>query len=399
MPVPKQQALFIAQSGGPTSVINSTLAGIVTQAQKLGISRIYGLIHGLEGALKNDIVDLSLLTRQQLVRLAATPGAFLGGSRYPLQAGDLEKVCDFLEGENCRYLLLIGGNGTMDTGLKLHKLVREKGLKLDIVGAPKTVDNDLHGIDFSPGYPSAAQYIALAVRDQILDLAAMKAFEQVRVIETMGRQVGWLAAAGFMAYNPTTTVNPLFIPEHRLDEPAFLRAVEKAYQIQGFAVAVIGEGITNSDGQPLGATPFAGMADGGCHTVHVGSANYLADLVAQTLGVRARAQILGMNQRCFQGCVSNVDQAQAFALGQAGANLAQTGGGGNMVTVKRVDTGYQADAVPFESVAGIERLFPEEFYDKTNKRVTQGFVDWLSPLLNDIVPTMNPDEIPALRRR
>lgn len=393
-----QKSLFIAQAGGPTSVINASLAGIVKEAQQMGITHIYGLLHGLEGALKNDVIDFNRLSPLQLEHLTVTPGSFLGGSRYPLKEADFSKVVDFLHQENCQCMIMIGGNGTMDTGFKMHQMVQEKGYNIDIVGVPKTVDNDLQHIDFSPGYPSAAQYVALAVRDQIHDLASMKVFEQVRIIETMGRQVGWLAAAGFMAYHPTTTVNPLFIPEELLDESTFLNCVEKAYKQQGFAVAVIGEGMRSINGDQMGAKPFNGMADGGVHSVFTGASNYLADLVTRSLGLRARAQNLGMNQRACQHCVSALDRSRAFQLGQAGMKLALDGGGGNMVTMTTVNGDVRTRAVPLDQVAGVERTLPDHYYDRVNKRVTQHFVDWLTPLINDITPTLNPDEIDKFRR-
>jgi len=384
----QQKTLFVAQSGGPTSVINSTLAGIISAARKKGeISGIYGLLHGLEGALRGESVALGHLNPEDLRRLSNTPAAILGGSRYPLKDEDLNKIITYLIGYNCRYFLLIGGNGTMETCLRLQKVARQKKVSMEIVGVPKTVDNDLAETDHAPGYASAARYVALAVRDQLLDLESMSRFEQVRIIETMGRRVGWLAAAAFLAMNPTDTIYPVFIPEVTIDEEEFISHIKKICTERGCALVVIGEGIRNKEGKPLGSQPFAGMEDKGCHAVHTGAAEYLARLVNEKLGLRARAQVLGMNQRSFTACVSPVDKEEAYQVGVKAVELALEGGGGNMVTLEREGEKTKTGVAPLERVAGIERQLPPNFYDSTNKRVTQAFVDWVSPLVGDLGPS------------
>lgn len=379
--------LFVAQSGGPTSVINSTLAGIIAAAQKRReIDGIYGLVHGLEGALRGEVIELNL-TNSELERLNNTPAAILGGSRHPLEETDLEKIIDFFSQNNCRYFLFIGGNGTMETCLRLREAASRQKVSMEIIGVPKTVDNDLAETDHAPGYASAARYVALSVRDQLLDLESMRRFEQVRIIETMGRRVGWLAAASFLAVDATNTVHPLFIPEVPIDEEEFLAHIEKVYKEQGFVLVAIGEGVGNNKGEPLGHTPFAGLNDKGCHTVRTGAAEYLVRRVSEKLKLRARAQVLGMNQRSFTACVSPIDREEAYRVGVAAVNMAVEGRGGHMVTLIREGTSSRVGFVPLERVAGIERKFPLKFYDQARKRVTKEFVDWISPLVGDLGPT------------
>lgn len=381
--------MFVAQSGGPTSVINSTLAGIIIEARKqLQVDRVYGLVHGLEGALRGEVIDLSNLAQEELDKLRRTPAAILGGSRYSLMDEDLAKIISFFKENDCRYFLFIGGNGTMDTCLKLQNACRQEKVSIEVVGVPKTVDNDLKVTDHSPGYGSAARYVALSVRDQALDLQAMQRFEQVRIVETMGRMVGWLAASAFLAMGPTRTINPLFIPEIPVDENDFIQHIDKVYREQGYVLAVIGEGLRNKEGEPFGSKPFVGMTDNGCHTVRTGAAEYLARLVNQTLGLRARAQILGMNQRSFAYCVSRVDEEEAYRVGRAAVKLAVSDGGGQMVTLVRQGDCSAIGTTPLERVAGVERQFPLNYYDQINKRVTLEFVDWLAPLVGEIEPVL-----------
>ncbi|SMB97283.1 6-phosphofructokinase 1 [Thermanaeromonas toyohensis ToBE] len=382
-------ALFVAQSGGPTSVINSTLAGIIAAAQKKReIEGIYGLLHGLEGALRGEIIYLDNLRQEELERLAVTPGAILGGSRYHLREEDLDKIASFLIHHKCRYLLLIGGNGTMETCLRLQRVMQQKKAEVEIVGVPKTVDNDLVETDHAPGYLSAARYVALAVRDQLMDLESMSRFEQVRIIETMGRSVGWLAAASFLAVDPINVCYPIFIPEVPLDEDEFLSFIDKIYRQQGFALAVIGEGVIDKQGQPLGIQPFNDMdKEKGCHVVRTGAAENLARLVTERLGLRARAQVLGMNQRSFSTCVSSVDREEAYEVGRAAVELALQGGGGNMITLQREGCLSKTGFVSLERVAGAERKLPLEFYDSANKKVTPKFVEWIMPLVGELGPS------------
>lgn len=276
----------------------------------------------------------------------------------------------------------------METCLRLQDVCRQKNIAIEVVGVPKTVDNDLEVTDHAPGYGSAARYVALSVRDQVLDLQAMQRFEQVRIIETMGRMVGWLAAASFLAMSPTTTINPLFIPEVPVDEEDFIAHIEKVYKKQGYVLAVIGEGVRNKKGEPMGNKPFAGMNDTGCHIVRTGAAEYLAQLVNERLGVRARAQILGMNQRSFAACVSPVDEEEAYRVGRAAVRLAVEGGGGQMVTLVRKGEKSDTGSTSLEQVAGIEKKVPLNYYDQVNKRVTQEFVEWLAPLVGEIEPVL-----------
>lgn len=393
----KQGSLFVAQSGGPTSVINSTLAGIIAEAKcQPQIGRIYGLYHGLEGALKGEFIDLSTLRQEELIKLRHTPAAILGGSRHPLMEEDIIKVIKFLKANDCHYFLFIGGNGTMDTCLRMQELCRQENVAIEVVGVPKTVDNDLEVTDHSPGYGSAARYVALSVRDQILDLQAMRRFEQVRIIETMGRMVGWLAAASFLATGPTTTINPLFIPEVPVDEDELIAHIERVYKKQGYVLTVIGEGLRNKKGEPMGDIPFAGMSDSGCHAVRTGAAEYLARLVNERLGVRARAQILGMNQRSFAACVSPIDEEEAYRVGRTSVRLAIAGGGGQMVILTRQGgQGYYSETgvTTLEKVAGIERQLPLNYYDQVNKRVTKEFVEWIKPLVGEIEPVLWPADL------
>ena len=253
----KVNKIAVVQTGGCSAVINSTLAGIVENAKASGLT-IYGLLNGFEGLLNNKIIDLSVLTKEQIDKLRNTPAMFLGSSRMFLTKEIFKAIPQKLNELGIDALIMIGGNGTMYAAKVIHQSAVEQNIDLVVVGSPKTVDNDMFGIEYSPGFGSAAKYIAQLVRDISVDLESMKTFEQVRIIEVMGRSVGWLAAASMLAKRSEKGAPHLiYLPEHDFNEAEFVEDVKKVYEENGFVVAVIGEGIHDSEGNPVGSNPFA----------------------------------------------------------------------------------------------------------------------------------------------
>ncbi len=384
------KTLVVAQSGGPTPVFNASLAGIVSEAQAKGFSRILGLLHGLEGALNNEFVDLTSLSKEELKVLERTPSAALGGSRHPFYTDeDYAPVLDFFIRNKVDVFLFLGGNGTMGTChtmLKLKQMTKEKQQDLIINGVPKTVDNDLYGMEYAPGYLSAARYVALATKAQAFDLKAMRHFEQVRILETMGRAVGWLTAASVLArqdYNMSNTSDDnaphlIYIPEEQVNMQDFLLRVEACHKRYGYCLVVVGEGMKDTDGNSIGYEQFKQDSDPtkSHRPIIVDAAKFMADKVKSELGLTARSQNLGMLQRSFSEAVASKDRILAMKAGKSAVQASVEGVSGRMI--------WAEGSLPLEIVAGKEQFLPAAYYDKKRCLPTQEFVDWLSPLVAEI---------------
>lgn len=369
--------LIVAQTGGPSAVINSTLAGIIAEARECGrIKQVFGSLCGLEGLLQGRLVDLTGLGAEQLDRLRRTPAAFLGSSRLALQEEDFPRLSGALKNFKADYFLQIGGNGTMFAAHLLAQAARGQGYDLQVIGVPKTVDNDIAGMDHTPGYGSAARYVAQVTLDLGMDLYSMRTFEQVRILEVMGRNVGWLAAASALGKKHSWQAPHLiYLPEQPLDVDEMVREVNAVYQAYGFAVVVVGEGVRSADGRPLGNRPFARIKQGS--QVYGGAATYLASVLGERLGLRVRSQELGMAQRCFAAYRSPRDEEEAYQVGRAAVQAALLGQGDCMVRL-------EGPPLPLEEVGGREKKVPDSFYDNRSKQVTGEFVHWLAPLTGDI---------------
>lgn len=383
------KTLVIAQTGGPTAVINSTLAGIIDEARCWPeIEEVIGCENGFHGLFSRRLVRLSGLTSGQLNSLRNTPGIFLGSSRILLTPDHFNQILSRLAELRTGYFLQIGGNGTMFAAGSIAGKAREAGLKMQIIGVPKTVDNDIVGMDHTPGFGSAARYVVQAMLDVGLDLWSMRTFEQVRIIEVMGRNVGWLAAAAGLAKGDGNGAPHLiYLPEVPFDENEFIEDVDKVVQQLGYAAVVVGEGIRDKHNNSIGNMPFADVEFGS--QVFGGAAAYLANKVSRALKIRARAQDLGMVQRCFSPVRSEVDEQEAYLTGRAAVKAAVAGLGGNMVSISGITTPADPEffTLPLSEVGGKEKKVPGEFYDQRIKQVTKEFTAWLKPLIGP----WNPD--------
>lgn len=380
------KTLVVAQTGGPSAVINSTLAGIIEEARLWPqIDQVIGCINGFHGLFGFNCVKLSEMTDDQLVMLRNTPGAFLGSSRMHLTEQHLSKVPDLLTDLQAGYYLQIGGNGTMYAAGVIDQVVKEAGYPIQVIGVPKTVDNDIVGMDHTPGYASAAKYVAQATLDIGIDLWSMRHFEQVRVVEVMGRNVGWLAAAAALAKsNKNEAPHLIYLPELPFDEEQFIDEVHDVVQKEGYAVAVIGEGIKDKHNNCIGSMPFADVKQGS--QVYGGASFYLANRISEVLKIRARAQDLGIAQRCFGAVRSEIDEQEAYMIGRAAVKAAAAEMGGSMVDIFDMHDALRFSTVPLLDVGGREKKVPENFYNKQTKQVTEEFVSWLKPLIGEWNP-------------
>jgi ATP-dependent phosphofructokinase / diphosphate-dependent phosphofructokinase len=389
--------LVIGQSGGATAVINASLVGAVEAALTSGrIEGIFGMRYGIEGFLQEDLIDL----RQQPVdiwsQLLHTPSAALGTCRYKLKEGDLEHAVEILRRYDIRYMAYIGGNDSADTAHRLVDAARRDNYEINIISVPKTIDNDLPYTDHCPGYGSAARFIAWATVDSTMNTISIPSHYPVKVIETMGRDSGWLPAASALGkYTEADPPHIILLPEKPFNAERFLTQVEEVYRRLGYVVVVVAEAIRDEQGQPLGAAGQEGV-DAFHHPLLSGAAQYLVDLVIKQMGVRARFDKPGDLQRMASNSISPVDREEAYLVGQMGVQALLNGESDKMVTlIRHTDPIYHSSTglVELAKVANLQRLLPDEYLDASKTMVTQAFKDYAQPLIGGPVP-----QYPALEQ-
>lgn len=398
-------ALAVAQSGGPTPVVNASLAGVIRAAQRAGFSRVYGLVHGLEGALSETLRDLSAESPDALDRLARTPGAALGSSRRRLTDSEYARVVDVLRAHGVEALVCIGGNGSMTVCARIGAAARAAGWPLRVAGVPKTIDNDLWGTDHAPGYGSAARFLALAARDTGRDLEAMATFDDLLILEAMGRNAGWLAAAAALGRESDDDAPHLvYVPEFPFDEAQFLDEAAQVHARLGYAFVVVGEGIRDAAGAFVGPAQVEARDAMGrpLHSVGAGASSHLAALARERFGWQARALRPGLVGRSFSACVSETDRAEAEWVGQAAVERLAAGESGFMVTLERAaNAPYRCvtGAQPLEACAGREKLLPRDYINAAGNMVTPAFVDYALPLIDGPLPPLARLRGPLVARR
>ena len=386
----KHSNLIIGQSGGATAVINASLVGAVEAAlADARIDGIYGMLHGIEGLLKDELIDLRRQPGDVWSRLLHTPSAALGSCRYKLQEGDAEQAIELLRRYDVHYLLYIGGNDSADTAHHLALTAQDMGYELQAISIPKTIDNDLPFTDHCPGYGSAARFIALATMDSSMNTMSIPWHYPVKVIETMGRDAGWLAASA--ALGKRDEVDPphiILMPEKPFNTDEFLKQVEEVYRRLGYVIIVAAETMRDEHGQALGAAGQAGQ-DAFQHPLLSGAAQFLVELVRQRLKLRARFDKPGDLQRMASNSISGTDRDEAYLVGQMGLRALLEGESDKMVTlVRHMDPNYHCttDLVELASVANEQRLMPDEYLDAGKTMVTQAFYDYALPLIGDRLP-------------
>jgi ATP-dependent phosphofructokinase / diphosphate-dependent phosphofructokinase len=395
--------LIIGQSGGATAVINASLVGVVEAAlADKRVDGIYGMLHGIEGLLKEDIIDLRQQPASLWPQLRHTPSAALGSCRYKLQDSDLERVIEIFRRYNIRYMLYIGGNDSADTAHRLSQAAHQSNYELSIISVPKTIDNDLPHTDHCPGYGSAARFLALATMDSTMNTISIPWHYPVKVIETMGRDAGWLTVAS--ALGKRDEVDPPHIilpPEHPFSADRFLAQVEEIYRRIGYVIIVAAETIRDEKGQALGTVGQVGT-DAFQHPLLSGAAQNLVELVKQHLKLRARFDKPGDLQRMASTCISATDQQEAYLVGQMGTRAALSGESDKMVTlVRHNQPKYHCttDLVNLAEVANVQRLLPTEYLDESKTMVTQSFYEYALPLIGEPLPHYKRLETTRLTKR
>ncbi|MCY4579811.1 MAG: diphosphate--fructose-6-phosphate 1-phosphotransferase [Chloroflexi bacterium] len=387
-----KQNILIMQSGGCTPVLNCSLYGLVQEAQShpASIGDIYGAHYGMEGIIDGDLIDLRRTPADEWLRIAHTPGAVLGSTRRKLRDEDVQPILHTLRKHNIGCWFIIGGNDSATTGHAIGQAAESDGLPLTVINIPKTIDNDLVLTDHSPGYGSAARFVALATMGAAWDAEAMGIAAPITIIEVMGRDAGWLAAASAFAKRDERDA-PHFIgvPEIPLDETRFLDCIEDAYRRYGFAVAVIAENTRTPDGKPVGEQGEPYYIDDFGHPYYDGPSRYLAAQVSRQLGVRTRHEKPGTIQRSMMACVSQPDAQEAEMAGRAAVRSAIAGERDIIITLERTsgdDYACTTGTAPLAAVGSKVKRMPPDYLDPTNHFVTQPFLDYARPLLGDHLP-------------
>ena len=378
------------QSGGSTPVMNRSLAGVVLEALERGeFGKVYGALHSIEGLLRGDLADMERLSKDAWSRIARAPGAALGSSRRRPTVEEFPRVMSVLSDFDITWCFIIGGNDSAETGHRIGVEASAAGWELAVINVPKTIDNDLVLTDHSPGYGSAARFVALATMGAGRDAEGMGAASPITVIEVMGRDAGWLAASAALAKREERDAPHLIcVPEVPVDEDRFLTLLEEAYRRFGFAVAVVSENARGNDGV-LGGQEEPWYVDEFGHPYFDGPGRYLAALAGRHLEVRARYEKPGTIQRSMAACVSRADAQEAEMVGRAAVRYALEGFRDRMVTlVRQPGEVYRCvpGVAPLEEVSGQVKTMPAEYLDAPNYFVTPQFVDYARPLIGSPLP-------------
>ena len=379
--------LIIGQSGGATAVINASLVGAFeTALADERIDGIYGMLYGIQGLLKEEIVDLRAEASNVWPGLLSTPSAALGSCRYKLQDDDPGRVIEILRRYNIRYLLYIGGNDSADTAHRLAQAAQHTGYGLQAISVPKTIDNDLPVTDHCPGYGSAARFIALATMDSTMNTISIPWHYPVKVIETMGRDAGWLAASSALGKRDEVDApHIILVPEQPFNADRFLTQVEQIYHRIGYVIVVATETIRDEQGQQLGAIKQAGT-DAFNHPLLSGTAEYLVELVKHRLQLRARFDKPGDLQRMASNAISQTDRDEAYLVGKMGVQALLNGESDKMITlVRHTEPAYHCTTglAELAQVANVQKLLPASYLDESRTMVTKAFYDYALPLIGD----------------
>ena len=402
--------VIVGQSGGPTAVINASLYGVVYEAlmQKEQIGTVYGMINGIEGFLADTIMDMNSVEQSgELELIKTTPGSFLGSCRYKLPEDLKDDVYPLLfkkfEEYSIGYFFYIGGNDSMDTVSKLSRYAAISGSEICFIGIPKTIDNDLVLTDHTPGFGSAAKYVASTVREIAIDASVYDNKKSVTIVEIMGRHAGWLTAASVLA-RKFENDNPvlIYLPESAFNTDTFIEDVKKALEHTSNLVVCVSEGINDGNGTFICELASDVGVDTFGHKMLTGSGKYLENLVKEKLGVKVRSIKLNVNQRCSSSMISATDQEEAIQAGISGVHFALDGITGKMIAFHRTEgADYSINYVPEDVnlICNQEKTVPPEWITGNGSDIGQAFIDYALPLIQGIVNVPEENGLPKFAYR
>ena len=358
-------------------MINSSLAGLIEERRRLG-QDLFGARYGLTGLLRGDLVDLLAIDPERVRQISEAPGSALGSSRMPLAEGDYEHLLENLRRAGVDTFFYTGGNGSMETALRVERHARDAHYDLQVIGIPKTIDNDLCVTDHTPGYASTARFFACAARDVGEDNRSLPS--PVCVLETLGRNVGWIVAATSLArHGEDDAPHLIYFPERRLSLDRMAADVEKVYGRLGRVVLAVCEGQLDDTGRPFGAD--VDRADNAAQRLASNLGHTLAHLLSEKLGIRARAEKPGLLGRCCGPFATARDRQEAFDCGRAAALAAAAGESGVMIALRRDGSTF---LTPLETVARVERRLPAECIHPDGHDVLPAFREYAAPLVGEI---------------
>lgn len=379
-------ACLIGQSGGPTAVINSSLAGVVmTALNNPNITNVYGALHGIQGVLDEQLIDFALEDPNEIELLKYTPSSALGSVRFFLEDYEqnktvYEELLKVFKKYNIRYFFYIGGNDSMDSCMKINKYFKSVGYDCIVNGIPKTIDNDLCLTDHTPGYGSACKYIATTISEIYLDISAYKK-GRVTIVEIMGRDAGWLTAASKIASINGCNPDLIYLPESKFNLNEFLEDIKTIYNEKKKVFVIVGEGIRDANGEYILNYRNYNNNDSFGHLQLGGVASVLCEHVQNTFGFPVRAIELNLPQRCAAHLASNTDIEEAYMCGKAGVEYATQNITGQMITIERLDNSTRFGYVPLENVAAKVKEMPSEFINEKGNHITDKYLEYVLPLI------------------
>jgi len=396
--------VLVGQSGGPTSVINASVAGIIAEALNHEcIEEIYGTLNGVLGLLQEELIDLASESQQQIRALKHPPGAALGTCRFKLKKqADFDRVLEVFKAHNIRYFFYIGGNDSQDTADKISKLAQAQGYELRVIGVPKTIDNDLPGTDHCPGYASAIKYIATSVRELAADNEAMGQGDLVSIVEVMGRSAGWIAAGSALAKRKDHPHDPphlIYLPEIPFDQAKCIEDVKRVLKREKFCQIVVAEGLVDADGNYVAADA---ATDAFGHAQLGGAGDALAEIIgAHVPGVKVRVAKPGLLQRCAAHAASKTDAEEAFMAGEAAVEAAINGETDKMVTLLRGDKDIyscETGLAPLSDVANSIKKLPREWINEDGTSMNFQFLRYAQPLIQGEITLPHDGGVPVFAR-
>lgn len=397
---------IIAQSGGPTSVINSSVAGLLKANKELKkYDKVYGGLNGIEGILNEKIIDLSSISDEDIETFKYTPSSGLGTCRYKMKNLDTsteeyDKLLEILKKLDIKTFFYIGGNDSMDTTYKLGKYAKKNSLDIEFIGIPKTIDNDLMYTDHTPGFGSAAKFIATTTLEAYLD-ASVYTNNGIFIVETMGRDAGWLAAASCMAeYNGKSVADFIYLPETAFDIEDFLRDVKTKFIEQNQVFIVVSEGIRDKNGKFITEMECSAQDKFG-HAQLGGVGQFLKQIIIDSgITSRVKALELGILQRCSMHCASQIDIDEAFEAGYKALELASKDYNGYMIAINRESNSpYKVsyNFVEASKVANNVKYFPVEWINSSKNHITKEAYEYFKPLLKGVPTLSTYDNIPKYK--
>ncbi|HBQ64611.1 MAG TPA: 6-phosphofructokinase [Clostridiales bacterium] len=384
-----QGACIFGQSGGPTSVINASAAGVIQEALKQpGITGVYGAAHGIRGMLEENFYDMSKEDAKELDLLRTTPSSALGSVRYKLAKAeendkDYKRLLEVFEKYNIRYFFYNGGNDSMDTCNKVSKYMQKAGYECRVMGVPKTIDNDLFGTDHCPGYGSAAKYIATSTMEVYQD-ARVYDTGMITILEVMGRNAGWLTAASALAAAKGSGPDLIYLPELPFSMEQFLDDVNRVYKQNNKVIVAVSEGAKTAEGKYVAEMGASLAKDSFGHSQLGGTASILANICKEKIANKVRGIEFSLLQRCASHLASKTDVEEAYLAGQMAVRYAVEGKTDYMVAFSRPESGpYQCSItlLALDQVANAEKKVPREWINKEGNFITDDYVRYALPLI------------------